>query len=283
MIRLTVCNHKGGTGKTTSSVHIAAALGLSGYRTLVVDLDPQGFLSRMLGVSQTADSASSLILFDLETPADAIEPLELPHFDLLPSSKRLTNLMRRLNKPTDVLRIREKVEEEAWDYDVVLFDTAAAITVYSLNALVASEDVLIPVTPEYQPVVGAEQTYRTVEMVQSKLNPDLRPPSFLFTQVDARKRNHKMYRNYLRDRYKELILDSIVRTSTALASSYGDGGTVFDHEPYSRGARDYANVTDELLQRLNETSEYAESAPASQPLATPDRQTLLSGQTTMGG
>jgi chromosome partitioning protein len=129
-------------------------------------------------------------------------------------------------------------------------DTAAAITVYSLNALVASRYVIIPVTPEYQPIVGAEQTFKTATMVQTRLNPDLDPPLFLFTQVDARKSAHHRYRQYLRKRYSDQVVKNVIRTSAALAISYSNGTTVFENDPYSRGARDYANATDELVRRV---------------------------------
>jgi chromosome partitioning protein len=263
---LAVCNHKGGTGKTTSAIHIAAALGLSGHRTLVVDLDPQGFLTRMLGVEEPPPEVSSMVIFDPAVRLQEVPVHGMKGFDLLPSSTLLTKTMRRLNQPTDVLWAKEALEGLT-GYDMVLLDTAAAITVYSLNALVASQYVLIPVTPEYQPVLGAEQTFQTVMMVRDKLNPALHPPIFLFTQVDARKRNHHMYRRYFRKKYGDQVMTSIVRTSAALAVSHEDGTTVFDHEPHARGARDYANTTDELIrlmdgQPLPEVDVVPEHAPA---------------------
>ena len=263
---LAICNHKGGTGKTTTSVHVAAALGLSGRRVLVIDLDPQGFLTRMLGVGEPAEAASSLMLFQHKIPLAEVERHRLPGFDLLPSSSVLTKAMRRLNKPTDVLWAREALGTIS-GYDFVLFDTAAAVTVYSLNALVAARHVLIPVTPEYQPVIGAEQTFQTAMMVQNKLNPALQPPLFLFTQVDARKRNHFRYRQYLRKHYGEQALDCVIRTSAALSTMHMDGTTVFEHAPYSRGARDYANATDELLQRIGATSQPLTGANGTATLA----------------
>lgn len=249
MITLSICNHKGGTGKTTSAIHLAAALGLSGYRTLVIDLDPQGFLTRTLGVKEPPEEASVMVLFSHEARLAEAPVLPMQGFDLLPSSSLLTKLMRRLNKPTDVFWTKEAIEQGV-DYDIVLLDTAAAVTVYSLNALVASQYALIPVTPEYQPVIGAEQTYHTMKQVQEKLNPTLFDPFFLFTQVDARKRNHHLYRNYFRKHYGEQVLRSVIRTNAALSVSHSDGTTTFDHDPYSRGARDYANAADELLRRI---------------------------------
>jgi chromosome partitioning protein len=250
MIVLSICNHKGGTGKTTSAIHIAAALGLSGWRTLVIDLDPQGFLTRTVGIQEPPREASVAALFDPTATLDSMDFHQVSGFDLLPSSSTLTKRMRDLNKPTDVLWVREALQKGAPNYDVILFDTAAAVTVYSLNALVASEHAVIPVLPEYQAVVGAEQTYQTTELVQDKLNPRLHSRTFLLTQVDARKRIHRTYQQYLREKYEEQVLDNVIRTSTSLAESRESGTTVFDHDSGARGARDYANATDELLSRL---------------------------------
>jgi chromosome partitioning protein len=246
MIILTVCNHKGGTGKTTTSIHMAAALGLSGYRTLVIDLDPQGFLSSALGIKEPAVEASSAMLFNRGEGLKGVPVKKMRSFDVLGSSSVLSKMMRRLNKPTDVFWAKESLEQEL-DYDIVLIDTAAAITVYSLNALVASRYVVIPVTPEYQPVLGGEQTFQTSMMVQEKLNPTLSPPLILLTQVDGRKRSHQIFRQYLRQRYGQQVMKTIIRTSAALSQSHRDGTTVFDHDPTSRGAVDYANATDEIL------------------------------------
>jgi chromosome partitioning protein len=229
MFVLTVCNHKGGTGKTTTSINLAAALALSGKKVLVIDLDPQAFLTRMMGLPEPSPDASSLRLFKQDT--DAAAPIQtLPAFDLIPSSPALSAAMRRLTKPTDVLWAK-----------------AAAVTVYSLNALVASDAVIIPVLPEYQPVVGAEQTFQTVSMVRKRLNPSLVHQRFLFTMVDGRKKNHRAYRKYLRDKYDNQVLSHIVRTCTSLSLSSRSGSSVFEAGTMSRGAIDYANVADEWL------------------------------------
>lgn len=271
MKTLAICNHKGGTGKTTTAIHLAAALGLSGHRTLIVDLDPQSFLTRMLGVPDPDDTASSLMLFDQKRLKE-VPKLDMKGFDLLPSSLGLTRAMRKLNRPTDVLWLKESLEGTD-EYDFILFDTAAAVTVYSLNALVAADFVLIPVTPEYQPVIGAEQTHQTVRLVQDKLNPALAPPLFLFTQVDARKRSHHQYRAYFRKTYGTAVMRSVIRTSASLSTSMRDGTTTFDNDPYSRGARDYANATDELLRTIGTIR--AEEAAAGDGVQTDVRDVIV--------
>jgi chromosome partitioning protein len=250
MTAVSVCNHKGGTGKTTTAIHVAAALGLSGVDTLVIDLDPQGFLSRTLDVNDVDDAESVAAFFDPELDVSSIPIRRRGGFDLIPASNTLTKRMRSLNKPTDVLWVRETLGQLSSDYDVLLFDTAAAVTVYSLNALVASQHVLIPVLPEYQGIVGAEQTFQTAGLIRDRLNPSLAARDFVFTQVDARKRIHETYQRYMRQKYEDRVLDNVVRTSTSLAQAHQEGATVFDHDPHGRGARDYANVTDEYVNRL---------------------------------
>ena len=255
MTVLSVCNHKGGTGKTTTAIHVAAALGLSGWRPLVIDLDPQGFLTRTMGVGEPDPEQSVVAFFDPDADLKQIEVREASGFDLIPSSDTLTRRMRDLDKPTDVLWVREALQRLDLAYDFVLLDTAAAVTVYSLNALVASQHVLIPVLPEYQSIVGAEQTHKTTRLVENKLNPLLEARHFLFTQVDARKRMHKTYREYVREEYGPEVLEHVIRTSTSLAKSQDGTTTIFDHDPNARGAIDYANATDELVGRIREASD----------------------------
>lgn len=247
MIVLSLCNHKGGTGKTTSAVHLAAALGHAGHRVLLADLDPQGFLTRTLGVDEPPPEQSSAVLFEMNRTLGDVAPVVCSGFDLIPSSMALTRIMRSLNKPHDVLWAKDSLRQTTLPYDVLLFDTAAAVTVLSLNALVASGFCLIPVTPEHQPVLGAEQTFQTAKLVQSKLNPDLADPMFLLTAVDGRKGTHAAYAEMLHRVYDPLVLRTVVRTSTALSRTYPRGTTAFDHDLAGRGPLDYANAADELL------------------------------------
>jgi chromosome partitioning protein len=260
---LSICNHKGGTGKTTSAIHLTAAFGLSGRRVLLIDLDPQGFLTRLLGEEEPPEAHSSLALFDPTVEVRQLEIRPLRGFDLLPASYSMTKAARRLNKPTDMLWLKEALAT-GHDYDLVVLDTAAAMTVFSLNALVASDVVLIPVTPEYQPVIGAEQTFATARLVQDKLNPQLAEPILLLTQVDARKRDHLSLSAYVRRTYAERVLRTEIRTSASLAESAAGGVTVFDRDVHARGALDYANAADELLGSL-----YPSGEEASAPVPTP--------------
>jgi len=130
-----------------------------------------------------------------------------------------------------------------------------------LNALVASDAVVIPVAPEYQPVVGAEQTFQTVSMVKKRLNPALKEQRFLFTMVDGRKKNHRSYREYMRGKYGATVMSTIVRTCTTLSVSARNGTTVFDADSMARGAIDYANVADEWLRIMEPHASDSTSEP----------------------
>lgn len=264
---LTVCNHKGGTGKTTTSIHLAAALGRQGRRVLVVDLDPQGFLTRMLGAPDPEPEHSALGLLDATADLRTFPVHSVSGFDLVGSSMALTKALRRLTRPTDVLWLRETVRA-GHDYDLILVDTAAALSVYTMNALVASDHVVIPVTPEYQPVVGAEQTWQTSGLVQDKLNPSLATPRFLLTQVDARLNRHARYAEYLRAKYGEAVLSTAIRTSSSLAVASRDGRTVFDTRHSTRGAVDYTAAAEEIAGYVFGDAPVPE-APAIEPAATP--------------
>lgn len=246
MITLTICNHKGGTGKTTTSMNLAAAFGMTGRNVLVVDLDPQAFLTRMMGESEAAPNQSSLVLFEENLEPQKVPITKLKTFDLIPASAALSSAIRRLTKPTDVLWLREFVGGMESRYNMIIFDTAAAVTVFSLNALVSSNFVVIPVLPEYQPTIGAEQTYQTAQVVRKRLNPDLAPPQFLLTMVDGRKKNHLGYRKYLRERYGDRVMRTVIRTCTTLSLTEQNGQTVFESNPTARGSIDYASAADEL-------------------------------------
>ena len=246
---LTICNHKGGTGKTTSAIHLAAALGRQGLRVLAVDFDPQGFMTHMMGAPSPAPAESSLALIDPTATVGAVPKRSMSDFDLIGATLTMTKAQRKLTRPTDVLWLRETLRE-GHDYDVVLIDTAAAVSVFTMNALVASDYVVIPVTPEYQPVVGAEQTWKTVELVREKLNPGLQHVRFLLTQVDARLNRHAAYARYVRERYADAVLGTAIRTSSSLAVASRDGRTVFDAREHSRGAVDYTASAAEIAADL---------------------------------
>jgi chromosome partitioning protein len=265
MTIISICNHKGGSGKTTCTINLAAALNLVGYKTLAIDLDPQGFMTRMLGIDEPKDERKSVMqLFNPDATWDQQHIEKLESFDFIPSSTALTNLLRKLTKPMDVLWLKEILRQKN-EYDFILIDSSSSVTVYTLNALVASDLVIIPVIPEYLPVIGADQTFQTCFLVRSKLNPDMKLPYFLLTQVDARKSIHKKYRQYLLKNYKGQVLKTPIQTNTQLSEESLNGRTIFSVAANSKGTADFANVTDEILKIVKGEANVSELIPEFNP------------------
>lgn len=236
---------------------MAAALGLSGFKVLVIDLDPQCYLTRANGINEADETATASALFIPKVRFSDLTFIRRSGYDLLPGSVELTKLVRRMSRPTDVLWLREKLLEDknAVDYHFILVDTSAALTVLNINALVVSNLAIIPVAPEFQAVSGAEQTLSNVRHLRHRLrlsNPMCR---FLITQFDKRKRTHREYTHYICKKYSKHVFDVHIRTNAPLSDARGDGATVFDVAPRSRGAVDYAAATDELVRWLNASTQ----------------------------
>ncbi|MYF63633.1 MAG: AAA family ATPase, partial [Rhodothermaceae bacterium] len=139
---ITIGNHKGGTGKTATSLHIGAVFGLIGYKTLLIDLDPQGFLTRMMGVDTNSVVDTSLRLFDVDTSLAQLETVPLPSFHLLPSSEGMRTREKKLTSTIDLFLVKEALRGQDL-YDVIILDTAAALSSYVLNALVTADTLMI--------------------------------------------------------------------------------------------------------------------------------------------
>jgi len=246
MTVISVCNHKGGTGKTTTSVHIAAALQLVGYKTLVIDLDPQGYLTCTMDIDPSDIVHASGDLFHANVGLTDLKILHVPAFDILPSAEGMNHHAQKLTSVTDLFWVKEALQNQS-TYDIIIIDTAAAISVYVLNAMIAADILVIPVTPELQPVHGAGQTWNTAKEVRKKWNPGLKMAMFLLTNVHGRKNAHRQYSQYMRQKYDNLVMDTVIRTCSSLSEISRGGRTVFETSFNSRGAKDYAAVVDELI------------------------------------
>ena len=247
MPTITVANHKGGTGKTITTLNLAAALAMSGNSVLA--LDPQGFLTHFLGCEEPAPVDSSWMLFQEDSRYGELSVRPTGHFDLIPSCQELVNLPNRLDQREDVHQVRDRLSG-FYEYDWIFIDTAAAVTAVSVSAMVAARRILIPVIPEYQGITGAHQTIETCRSLRNAIGYPNDPPFLLCTQMDARKRQHSKYEEYLRHHFADRVFDQVIRTNSCLSETRAEGDTVFDRAPHSRGARDYANAADELINRL---------------------------------
>jgi chromosome partitioning protein len=252
---MTVANQKGGVGKTTTAVNIAAALALHGLRVLVVDLDPQGNASTALGVDHTVGRAS---IYDVLLGASSLEsvatPVELADtlhcvpatLDLAGADIELTSQVAReyrLQRAVTGLLAQER------RYDYVFIDCPPSLGLLTVNALVAGREVLIPIQCEYYALEGLAQLLNTVEMVRSHLNPQLHVTTVLLTMYDSRTRLADQVADEVRNHFADLVLTPVIPRNVRVSEAPGFGQTVMTYDPGSRGAIGYLEAAREIAER----------------------------------
>jgi chromosome partitioning protein len=264
-----VANQKGGVGKTTTTVSLAAAVAQAGVRTLVVDLDPQGNATTGLGLrAEEGDPSSYGVLVEGLPVADAIQRTEVDLLDVLPSSLDLAGAEVELVPAfSRELRLRRALEMVTERYDLILVDCPPSLGLLTINALVASDQVLVPIQCEYYALEGLGQLMRTVQLVGDNLNRDLELGGVVLTMYDGRTKLSQQVvdevRAYFGAQAYETVIPRTVRLSEA--PSFGQPITVFD--PTSRGSRAYERLAQEVIARLG--------LPSSQPPEPVDGRSAL--------
>jgi chromosome partitioning protein len=252
---LTVANQKGGVGKTTTTVNVAAALALHGLRVLVLDLDPQGNASTALGLAHSAGTPSMYeVLVDGLRMSEVVRAVEgVPALfgapatiDLAGAEIELVSMVARES------RLRRAVDtylaaSERFDY--VFIDCPPSLGLLTVNAMVAADEVLIPIQCEYYALEGLEQLVRSVELVRAHLNPTLHVSTILLTMYDARTRLAAQVADEVRAHFGERVLKSIVPRSVRVSEAPSYGQTVMTYDPGSSGALSYLEAARELARQ----------------------------------
>jgi chromosome partitioning protein len=248
-----IANQKGGVGKTTTTVSLAAALAQAGVRTLVVDLDPQGNATTGLGLrAEEGDPSTYGVLVEDVPVLDAVQRTEVDNLEVLPSSLDLAGAEVELVPAfSRELRLRRALESVGDRYDVVLIDCPPSLGLLTINALVAADQVLVPIQCEYYALEGLGQLMRTVQLVGDNLNRDLELGGVVLTMFDGRTNLSQQVvdevRAYFGDQAYRTVIPRTVRLSEA--PSFGQPITVFD--PTSRGSRAYQRLASEVIERLD--------------------------------
>jgi chromosome partitioning protein len=247
-----VANQKGGVGKTTSTVNLAAGLALQGLRTLVVDLDPQGNASTALGIEHRAGTPSvyEVLLGELGiVDVVAVSPqssnlLCVPAtIDLAGSEIELVSLVARESR---LLRALSGVVLDELSVDYVFIDCPPSLGLLTVNALVAAPEVLIPIQCEYYALEGLGQLLRNIELVQAHLNPALTVSTILLTMYDGRTKLADQVTAEVRDHFGDQVLRTVIPRSVKVSEAPGFGQTVLVYDPGSRGALSYLDAAREI-------------------------------------
>ena len=249
---IAIANQKGGVGKTTTSVNLAACLARLDKKVLVIDLDPQGNTSVALGVDKDQLTLSAYDLLMLEAKAAAvIQHLEQSNLDLIAANADLTGaevaLLEREKGPKHLRKALKSIKQ---NYDVIMIDCAPTLNMLTLNALVAADGVLVPVQCEYFALEGLSALMDTLQTVQQGLNPKLQIDGLLRTMHDRRNNLANDVSNELVAHFGMKVLQTIIPRNIKLAEAPSYGESILDYDAGSTGAMAYLALANEVVRKL---------------------------------
>jgi len=248
---IAVVNQKGGVGKTTTTVNLSASLALKGLKVLVVDLDPQGNCSSSFGVEkETLSRHAYHLLLGHATLADVEVGTALENLSLIPTNTDLAGaeieLVSEMGRES---RLKEALEAHLERYDVILMDCPPSLGLITLNALTASDGVLVPLQCEYFALEGVSQLLRTLELVQARINPRVALLGVILTMFDRRNKLTFQVQEEVEAFFGEAVFGAVIPRNVRLSESPSHGKPVALYDPSSSGAKAYDALSEEFIER----------------------------------
>ena len=248
---IAIANQKGGVGKTTTSINLAAALAEQGKKVLLVDADPQANASSGLGIDvRELDKTIYECLINSIDPRTAVFHTDMKNLDILPSHMDLVGAeIELMNMDHRETRLKMVLSEISFDYDYVLIDCCPSLGIITVNALTACNSLIIPVQCEFFALEGIAKLLNTVKIIKSNLNPDLQIEGFLMTMYDNRLRLSQQVYDEVKRHFGDLMFDTVITRNVRLSEAPSHGLSVIDYDHASKGAKNYIDLAKELLKR----------------------------------
>ena len=247
---IVIANQKGGVGKTTTAVNLAACMAVTEIPTLIIDMDPQSNATSGLGIElANGDKSIYDVMINNIDAKKVIKKSDLPHLDILPSSTRLVGaeieLVPALARETILKSALGSVNGE---YEYIFIDCPPSLGLLTLNSLTAADTVLVPVQCEYFALEGLSQLLNTIRLVQKSLNKKLEVEGFLITMFDSRLNLSRQVAEEIRDYFKEKVFETVINRNVKLGEAPSFGKPIILYDAVSTGAGNYMNLVREMLE-----------------------------------